>query len=359
MGLAPYAHKKSAEEIASLFRRIMFVEGLSVKSTIPAIAYYGYIQKYLAKKRFDAIAGGVQLFSEEIVKTLVRNAIMKTNIHDVAVGGGVYMNVKANMEISKMPEVERFFVMPSCSDESTAIGAAYWGYKMYCEKNGIPFITKPLSSLYLGPSYNPNEIKEALDTFLKKNPGIKVTRLTSPAKHIAKLLAKGKIVARFAGRMEFGARALGNRSILADPSDRKVVREINDQIKGRDFWMPFAPVILDTYANEYLIRPKHLDSPFMMIGFETKKKAREDLVAAIHPYDHTARPQILSREVNPNYYDIIDEFRKLTGIGALLNTSFNVHGEPIVCSPEEALDTFSRSGLEYLLLEDILVWKQR
>ncbi|MBI5153347.1 MAG: carbamoyltransferase [Parcubacteria group bacterium] len=358
MGLAPYAHQKSAQPIIDIFRELMWVEGLTVRSKIPALSYYRYLETHLAKKRFDLIASGIQIFTEQILTTLVRNAIKKTNIHTVVLAGGVFMNVKANMVISHMPEVKKLFVMPSCGDESTAIGAAYYGYKTYCERHGYPFRPKPLNTLYLGPSYNDREIDTAVRAFSKRHVVVKIVKISSKAKVIAKLLSDGKIIARFDGRMEFGARALGNRSILANPSNREVIRTINDQIKGRDFWMPFAPVILEEYADTYLERPHSLKSPYMMIAFETKKLAKRELIAALHPYDYSARPQILERKDNPDYYDIVEDFQRLTGIGALLNTSFNIHGDPIVCSPEDALSTFWQSGLRYLLIGKYLLSKE-
>jgi len=181
-----------------------------------------------------------------------------------------------------------------------------------------------------------------------------------PAKEVAQLLSKGHVVARLAGRMEFGARALGNRSILANPSNPSVIRTINKQIKIRDFWMPFAPVILKKLVNDYLIFPRQNgESPFMMFAFNTTNRAQKDMPAAIHPFDDTARPQILSRQQNPDYYDIVAEFERITGIGALLNTSFNLHGEPIVLSPLDALQTFHKSGLQYLQLGQYIVMKNK
>ncbi len=358
MGLAPYAHQKSAQSIVNVFHDLMWVDGLKIVSKIPALSYYRFLEKHLARKRFDLIAAGIQIFTEQILTTLIKNAIKKTNIHTVVLGGGVFMNVKANMEISRLDEVKKLFVMPSCGDESTAIGAAYYGYETFCRKHGYPFQLKQLSSLYLGPSFTDREIDMAVRTFVKNNKNIHVTKLAFPAKVVAKLLSEGKIIARFDGRMEFGARALGNRSILANPSDREVIKTINDQIKSRDFWMPFAPVILEEDADAYLVRPHGLKSPHMMIAYETKKRARKELIAALHPYDYTARPQILDRKVNLEYYDIVNEFKKITGIGALLNTSFNIHGEPIVCTPFDALRTFRSSKLENLLLGNYLLSKK-
>lgn len=371
MGLAPYAHPHEADKVFQLLKSMMWVEGLSVKSSIPRVVYPSFLKKNLAKFRFDAIAGGIQRLTEELICELIQNAIKKTNIHSLVVGGGVFMNVKANMKIAQLKGVKNLWVCPSSTDDSTALGAAYFGYKQYCSTHKISFNPKPLKDLYLGPSY-PIRHAELVSASLNQIPkpaesearhrrrvrdNITLHKLRNSVIEIAKLLAAGHIVARFSGRMEFGARALGSRSILADPRNITVIKIINDMIKMRDFWMPFTPTILWEAASKYLINPKHINSPYMMLAFETTKRAQTDIPATLHPYDQTCRPQILKKEDNPGFYEIIKEFEKLTGIPAVLNTSFNLHGEPIVCTPEDALDTFLKSGLEYLVIEDYLISK--
>jgi carbamoyltransferase len=158
--------------------------------------------------------------------------------------------------------------------------------------------------------------------------------------------------------MEWGARALGNRSILMDPRNIGRVRELNAAIKHRDFWMPFAPTILRSAERDYLVTEKGLDSRHMMLAFETTGLGKESLKAAMHPHDGTVRPQILEQRDNPGYHDLIARFAALTGVGALLNTSFNLHGEPMVCSPEDAVSTFERSGLEILAFDDLILSKK-
>jgi carbamoyltransferase len=175
---------------------------------------------------------------------------------------------------------------------------------------------------------------------------------------VAELLVTDGVVARCAGRMEFGARALGNRSILANPGDPKVVGLINRMIKNRDFWMPFAPTVLAERAGEYLVNPKRLASPYMMLAMPTTAAGRAALPAAIHPQDATARPQILEESWNPEYHALIREFERRTGVGAVLNTSFNLHGEPIVASAGDAVDTFERSGLPHVAIGHWLISKK-
>ncbi|MFQ5692759.1 MAG: carbamoyltransferase C-terminal domain-containing protein, partial [Nitrospinota bacterium] len=252
------------------------------------------------------------------------------------------------------------FVMPSCGDESNAIGAAY--QVLYGDRPGGPggdrgdgFV--PLENLYLGPESSPREIEEAM-----RQAGVsdrhEVRRPADVEAEAAALLVKDGVVARMAGRMEFGARALGNRSILADPRDYRVVARINKMIKSRDFWMPFAPTILAERSAKYLKNPKGLESPFMMLAFDTTPEGREALPAATHPYDFTARAQLLRERDNPAYHRLIRRFEERTGVGAVLNTSFNLHGDPIVCSPAEALETFERSGLPHLILGEFLIHKR-
>ncbi len=171
----------------------------------------------------------------------------------------------------------------------------------------------------------------------------------------AELLSDGQVVARYKGRMEFGARALGNRSILADPGNWQTIHVINAMIKQRDFWMPFAPSMLAEYADDYIINPKGFKAPYMILSFDTKKEKLYEIIAATHPYDGSCRPQIVEKEHNPDYHRLISIYRELTGKAVVLNTSFNLHGFPIVYSPEDALDVFDKSGLKYLALDDYLV----
>ena len=157
--------------------------------------------------------------------------------------------------------------------------------------------------------------------------------------------------------MEFGARALGNRSIIADPRRPDVIHHINKLVKMRDFWMPFAPSILAERENDYMINPKGIDARFMAIGFDSTDLAKNHLPAGLHPFDRSARPQIVHKNDNPKYHSLIKAFEKITGVGALMNTSFNIHGEPIVGTPEHAIDTFD--DVDYhLLIGDWLISKE-
>ena len=175
------------------------------------------------------------------------------------------------------------------------------------------------------------------------------------AKDVAVWLDRGCVIARCEGKMEFGQRALGNRSILADPRKADTVEKINTKIKYRDFWMPFTPTICFEDCENYLINNKNIYSPFMTMAYDMKKGIPEVLPAVIHPADKTCRPQMLKKQDNPEYYKIIKEFQKISGHPVILNTSFNLHGEAIVETPKQALDTFNRSELDILLLNGIAI----
>src|SRR5437016_614985 len=257
-----------------------------------AAAYFG-----------SPFAGGAQRILEESLLGWARLMRERHGGERLALGGGVFMNVKANMLLADEPWAADLFVFPSCGDESNAVGAAYLGYVDLCARQGIAPAPRPFGPAYLGPGIDDAEVEAAM----RRRDLAARHRVSEPARmeeRIAELLASDGVVARCAGRMEFGARALGNRAILADPSDHRVVPLINRMIKNRDFWMPFAPTILAERAADYLVNPKGLASPYMMLAMPTRPEAREALVAAVHPQDGTARPQILERTWNPEYHAV-------------------------------------------------------
>ena len=358
MGLAPYADPKGAERVFQKFMGLIRFNprqplGWEKTERCPETYYsYRFFRSLLERERFDWIAGGLQRFTETILAQWVRNCVRETGVRRVALGGGIFMNVKVNKLIMELPEVEELFIYPSCGDETNAMGAAYC---IYAEKAGIHKMA-PLRDLYWGPQFSDAEVEDALRKFRFRSP-VQFQWVKNIEQTIAERLAEGWVVARHAGREEFGARALGNRSILANPSDPRVIRIINEAIKARDFWMPFAPSLLSERASDYIVNPKRVPAPYMILTFDTSERRRE-LTAAIHPYDFTVRPQVVERMWNPRYHAILKEFERLTGIGGLLNTSFNLHGFPIASSPWDSLDVFDRSGLTTLAIENWLVEKK-
>ncbi|MBI3773329.1 MAG: carbamoyl transferase [Gammaproteobacteria bacterium] len=357
MGLAPYGREKYAKKALEVFRRTLYVDGTEFKWNEKPTDSYFWFRERLEGVRFDNIAWALQSWVEELLLEWVRNCIATYGIRKLVISGGVAMNIKAMGRIAAMPEVENLFVGGSASDESMAISAGICLAEDMIRAEGKSWDSRSVYSLphlYLGPEAS-FEDEESVLKILDKDKYI-VERDFTP-RRIASLLKDGKILARCAGRMEFGQRALCNRSILADPSSLRVKEKINAAIKSRDFWMPFAPVVMDKYVHKYLINPKSLESPHMTIGFETTDEGYDAMIAACHPADRTARAQILHRETNPMVYEILEAFESLTGRGALLNTSFNLHGYPIVNTPAEALDVLERSDLDGLILNHALIMK--
>jgi len=355
MGLAPYADPEGVKRTYEILQPLITVgDDLQFHTPNSTRVVYFYLEDHLKGQRFDWIAGAAQKLVEEVVTQWVAKVLKRIPTDNIVLGGGLFMNVKANMAIMDMPEVKKIFPCPTSSDESCAIGACIHGY-LYDRGNRIAGRKiEPLSNLYFGPEYSETQIGKTLE---KHASQVKFGRFQDIETQVALLLQNKKVVARFNGRMEFGARALGNRSILANPSFEDSVEIINRQIKNRDFWMPFAGTILKEREKEYIKNEKDIPAPYMVMAFRTTPLGKSQLRASIHPYDKTIRPQVLEESANPSYHRILKEFERVTGIGGVLNTSFNLHGEPIVCSPQDAMHTFLNSGLQYLAIGNYLVEK--
>lgn len=357
MGLAAYAkpdyYRKTYEKI---FQDVAWLKddgSLQFGSKFPLNRFDHYLRDVCVGERFDNIAAALQHFLETLVLQWVRASVAATGIPNVMTSGGVFMNVKLNKLIQELPEVEATRFMPSCGDESNPFGGAFY----VAEQNGLASTIRPLDNIYLGHSFTNEDVAAFIKTHCLDQKYC-VRHYPDIESEIAALLADFEVVARVAGPAEFGARSLGNRAILANPSDMKSFYTVNDQIKARDFWMPFAPSLLDTDADRYLINPKHEAAPYMITAFDTKPLAYDHLRAAMHQGDHSVRPQIVTEKANSRYYKVIQGFKERTGIGGVMNTSYNLHGYPLAATLEQALFTFENSGLPNLALENYMISKR-
>lgn len=351
MGLAPYAKPDTYNKAYEIFHELMYVDGLDFKFHKRPKDLYHYFRDRLEGIRFDGIAGGLQKFVEDLITEWVSNIVTEYKIHRIVFAGGVVMNIKAIQKITELDCVKQVFIPPSPGDDSLGMGAAY-----HCAKEHNSGEIKMLSNAYLGSDISASEISLLLQRIKKENKPYKIL-INAKSSDVARKIAENRVLGRCSGRMEFGARSLGNRSIIANPRSSKMMRTINEKIKNRDFWMPFAPAILKEKADDYLINPKNIFAPYMTIAFETQKLAQEHLAAAIHPADFTARPQMVCKDQNYEFHALIIEFERLTGIGGVLNTSFNLHGEPIVRTAEDAYRVFELTDIDDLLVGDTLISK--
>ncbi|MDS0261339.1 hypothetical protein NDI56_18215 [Haloarcula sp. S1CR25-12] len=288
------------------------------------------------------LAHAVQTLLEETVTSIVATYCRRFDVDTVALAGGVALNCKMNKRVMEVDAVDRTFVQPVAADAGSAIGAGMLEYS--------PADIEPMSTVYWGPSYDTETIEAALRT-----NKIEFTRADDIAGTVAERVADGELVGWFQGRTEMGPRALGNRSIVADPRTEASLDRVNRYVKHREEWRPFAPSMLAEAMGDFLVDPE--PAPYMVKTFDVRADARDRIPAVVHPADGTTRPQSVRREQNPLYYDLIDAFAELTGVPAVLNTSFNDNGEPIVNRPAEAIKDFFGMGLDAVALNDILVEK--
>jgi carbamoyltransferase len=304
-----------------------------------------YIEKY---GRENVAAACQKVFEEELMKYL-KYLVAKYKIRKLNLVGGIFLNVKANMKILEEEVADEIFIYPNPTDGGTAAGAALVGYLLV----GGKFKREELLHPAFGRSFSDTEILKEL----KKIKGVVYRKIKRNLPELtAQLLAKQKVVGWFQGRGEWGPRALGQRSVLADPRNLANKDRINDILKGREWFMPFAPSMLVEAAPRYL---KMLtQAPFMIIADRLKKGKDKDLIAAIH-VDKTVRPHMVTAEANPLYYDVIKEFAKITGVAAILNTSFNKHGLPIVYTPKEAIEHLLWKTIDVLVIGNYLVQRKK
>ncbi len=354
MSLAAYSYPAEIKELSQFSKYDAKSGGLVGNS---GLRYEYAVAEYMKKKLLwkygrEAFAYAVQKHVEEQVMKLLEHYIKETGIRNVAVGGGLFSNIIVNMLINESKEVKNFFVFPHMGDGGLSLGAAYYVDYM---KNGA-FGKKAIDDVYFGPSYNDNQILEELKHG-KHSKDVSYEEVSNMPSYAADMLARdNRIVLWFQGRMEYGPRALGNRSVLAMPNDPKNRDRINFIIKKRPYFQPFASSILEADAKR-LLEPYPRSNKFMTVGYRVREEKLDRLVAASH-IDGTTRPQVLSDE-NTAYRDLLSKVKRISGTGALVNTSLNKHGMPIVMDPKDALWTLMNTGAECLAIGSYFVEKKK
>jgi carbamoyltransferase len=309
------------------------------------------IERALPKsfKRED-LASSMQQILEDVCCAYIEHWVERTQCRNVAVAGGVFANVKLNQSIHELRNVRSLSIHPGMGDEGLAVGAALAASASLGKSSGQNISASKLTDVYLGPTYGRKQIEDAIGS-----RGLAARFVPDVEPKIAELLAQGHVVARFEGRMEYGPRALGNRSILYQATDPTVNNWLNKRLKRTEF-MPFAPVTLEEFADQCYenLDAARYPAKFMTITFNCTPWMKQHCPAVVH-VDGTARPQLIDRETNPSYYRILEEYRKLTGLPSVINTSFNMHEEPIVCTPEDAVRGFEDGHLDYLAIGNFIL----
>lgn len=343
MALANYAYP--IEDKDNPLMDLIHVKGLEIVSPYSSVGLFKELKKILWRYPSEQFAYMAQMVLEKNVLTLVRNALSITGSKRVALAGGVFSNIKLNMSIARMDGISNVYVFPHMGDGGLALGAA-----MGCNYEKFGVQTYKLKDLYLGPGFSRQEILSSI-----KKWGFSYRQIKDVAQKAADLILEGEIILWFQGRLELGPRALGNRSILARPDDREIKDRLNLALKKRVWYQPFCPSMLFEDAPSLLqmngqdIR----DNPFMTMAFKVRKEHLKLLEGVVN-IDGTCRPHFVSDE-NPLYRELLQNIKQRLGKGVILNTSFNIHGEPMVCSPDDALKTLKMTGIRYLFLEDFIV----
>jgi carbamoyltransferase len=305
-----------------------------------------YLAQAMKGHSRENVAAAAQQVLEDAVVPLVRNFVRETGQRNLALNGGVFANVKLNQRLAALPEVDRLSVFPGMSDTGNSLGCAL----LMLEREQPGFVQRgvhALETVYWGPGYDDDAIRAELEArdldFERLDPAALVERA-------AQAIHAGKVVGWFQGRMEFGPRALGNRSMVARPTDAQINKWLNERLNRTEF-MPFAPSVLAEYAEAVFdnVPPARHPAEFMTVTFDVKREWQPRIPAVVH-VDGTARPQLVRKDRNPLYWDLIDRYRQLSGIPLVLNTSFNVHEEPIVCGPREAVQALADNRVDCLAI---------
>ena len=363
MGLAPYGKKNL--EVFKKMEKVIKVNGDGTYSINPKLVYgpksndneyfTDWFLDIFGKPRLKDepltvyhkdLAFAAQEKLEEAVTGLAKRLVKKTGKRKLCLAGGTHMNCKLNGKLLEQDFVDEIFVIPMSADNGISLGAAL----VVAEKNKID-VKKKLEHVYFGPEFGDDEIKKCLDEF-----GLKYRKADNIAAESAKFLCNGNIIGWFQGRMECGARALGNRSILANPMDPEMKDKVNKRVKFREMWRPFCPSILAEKADEYFIMDGK-EAPYMIIAYNAREGIMEKLPSVVH-IDNSVRPQTVEKSINPLYWYLINEFGKLSGVPVILNTSFNIKGEHIICRPREAGNCFLMTNLDDLCIGNFIVSKK-
>jgi carbamoyltransferase len=345
MALANYAYPIDDDD--NPLMELITVSDLELCSKYSAQRTYRELAKILWRYPCEQFAYMAQRVLEKRVVELVRNAVVGSGLKRVAYAGGVASNIKANMLLKELPEVEDLFVFPHMGDGGLAVGAA-----LYSLSQANASLEAPLSDLFLGPAYSADEIQAALSSF--PNLDFNISERVGDA--AAQALIKGEIVMWFQGRMEYGPRALGARSILALPNSELIRRELNLKLKKRVWYQPFCPTMLASAARELLLDFVDPGNPFMTVAYRVRPEY-QNMVQGVINVDGTCRPQVVPDDLKGAYGDLLRQLEKHTGRGVVLNTSFNRHGEPIVCTPLDALRAFVETDLQYLFMNNFVITK--
>ena len=351
-GLAAYGdYSKAASKVNNL---IKVENGTLIVSPLIYTLLTDYhlnsnkIPKYFEEYNKEDLAASFQKRLEDCICELIMNYL--TSNKRIVFSGGVAANVKLNQKINEIPKVDGLYVFPAMSDAGLALGSALWVTALEFKKIGKVLKPKPWENVFLGLEFKSNDIESEL----KKN-NCKYEKVNNIEFKTAEILSMGHLVARFNGRMEYGPRALGNRSVLYNAQDKSVNDWLNVRLDRTEF-MPFAPITIDNEVNKCYenIKDNYHTSKFMTLCYECTDYMKNNYPAAVH-VDNTARPQFINARNDISLYNIIKEYQSLTGFGTLINTSFNMHEEPIVCTPFDAINAFKKGNLDYLAIGDFIV----
>lgn len=349
MGLAPYGRREQVGHLLELTEGRLHVPPWTADFSQPYLMDRGNWEASPAMRHWEDLAWRMQDDTENVLLARAKWLRETTGAKNLCIAGGVALNCVANGRIARESGFENVWIQPAAGDDGIAIGCAYYGY-LEILKQRRAFAMK---HSYVGRRYSNQEIKDATSKFLVRIQ-IKTERSQEITRETAKLLADQRVIGWFQGASEFGPRALGNRSLLADPRKAEMKDILNRRVKHRQAFRPFAPIVLAERARE--IFEGEEDSPFMLIAKRVRPEWRDRIPAVVH-VDGTARVQTVREQTNPALYRLLREFEALTGVPVLINTSFNVKGEPIVETPRDAVVCFLTTGIDHLVMHDTLISK--